>query len=1534
MRFLKSNFLKRIVVIIAIIMVVLSSIASPVHASKVKMGENDFYYAGTSKGQYKVSMSILAWLLEFIKQIAGFLFALITMIPRMAFVGWTAIFELLLTAGLNTFTGVPMENSNPNATNVDANGVADHVTVQAIVFNMVPVLNCNLFDFEDKSKMNTCVDGTGHFWIKCETCAAKDPLIATNPSRPHLCRMKGQCTCTECAAYREAFDVKENDENPYLIIKKNIAMWYYIMRLMAAAAMLAVLIYVGIKIAITTVASEKAVFKRMLVDWVVGAILLFSTQYIMTFIINVNESMITVMADIEANMKDKTRKEFHKEEVEINNDELELDLYQEVRTRAYDAKGVNGISGMLMYMALVAMAYRYTFIYLRRLFTIIILTLMAPGIAFSYAIQKVSTGKSSAFSKWLQEYMVNVLIQTVHALIYVTFISYALMISIDSIPGTIYALVVMHYMPKFDETFRKIFKFNGSGLHDEDLKSTSAKQVMATLKHAGAMVGAASVVGKLPTSKLVTAPLKGALGGAGLLKSAVGTKIADKVIDNLADQEAETMTSTLSNIDEVLALDGAESKEYKSFMEEKGTLPEGEQQQYGLREQDVIAKEIDKRIGSAMKALEKNPEDKEALAKLTQAMKLKEEFDKIGTFGGSKRKAAMFALANSYKQKYHPDKYTKLVVGADGKVKRKWKVNPFAFHYDPAANKLISDGAWAVTRDNNAFYKTLTKNGLPMTLVKNIADPGGLYKEIVDNTNYSPEMKKMLGQQAKVVGDLLRSTKILAAGFGTLVSDPKIGMGLLALGSQPRRDFKGMYGMHDPNRFAPRKDKVAKTYAFNRFSAATESEIGRRALALAEKAQIDYENSNIPGLSKEALKLRVDMAGIVSPNSKYNTSFVTPNLGSISRNKMKYKRLHPMGKALANIATGGMLGYASATVASGGMGRARSHVSTQSILYKVAEQANKELNKQKDAFIEDTLRSEADYYQMLVKEDEQALQQYAQEKLQQLDDDLGYEALKQAATVSVFTEIEKKAEEDDGTKRYTISRDKEKEKETPEEETREEESKKEKDVEEQVETIILTGEINRSAQAIVDKAVAKKVIELASTGTLPKDLNNTDIAGIEHEISLIMEQYGLSKDIGRISDLQQRIKQTSRKMIDDAKAMQEGRELPKDSDHKLEKIIVDMAVRDTVKGKADQMNAENKAEGPIQLPKEGEQPKKRKTLRDFLTSDEFESKVRDSAQETIHKIAFGGSSEEVARRIAAQKDREEAQGRREQSTKAFTESKTADDNGRVIPRSEVRISEDAVQRSVSSMRVVNSKLDIAIRDVGKGGAGQTPNGGKATSGKPTEASTSKTQMDARRKITLEEASMVVADDLLDMVAPPPEEQAKRMAEQRAKADMASVDTVLGALIQNSALRDDPREVELIEARTRRMRSNLMKLQHLNQEAATANIKGKGSNKDYRTASNDADVLQIVLDEIPQDKPQERAEAQRKLEEKKQEVRTNGPLVNLETMLDTTKENARGRYAQQNDGKDPREGLNLRESVTKKRKDLKKALEDEAKKGNN
>lgn len=50
--------------------------------------------------------------------------------------------------------------------------------------------------------------------------------------------------------------------------RSTIAIWYYMMRILASAVLLVVLIYVGIRMAISSVAEDKAKYKKMLLDWV------------------------------------------------------------------------------------------------------------------------------------------------------------------------------------------------------------------------------------------------------------------------------------------------------------------------------------------------------------------------------------------------------------------------------------------------------------------------------------------------------------------------------------------------------------------------------------------------------------------------------------------------------------------------------------------------------------------------------------------------------------------------------------------------------------------------------------------------------------------------------------------------------------------------------------------------------------------------------------------------------------------------------------------------------------------------------------------------------------------------------------------------------------------------------------------------------------------------------------------------------------------------------------------------------------------
>ena len=119
---------------------------------------------------------------------------------------------------------------------------------------------------------------------------------------------------------------------------------------------------------------------------------------------------------------------------------------------------------------------------------------MGPGVGVAYALQKALSGKSSALSTWMKEYIMNVIIQIVHALLYAVFISQAMILSLQSVAGMAFALILMNYVSKADELFKKIFNFGGgdSLLGHTENAMQSTMQGIQTLK--GLKTGAKPLV--------------------------------------------------------------------------------------------------------------------------------------------------------------------------------------------------------------------------------------------------------------------------------------------------------------------------------------------------------------------------------------------------------------------------------------------------------------------------------------------------------------------------------------------------------------------------------------------------------------------------------------------------------------------------------------------------------------------------------------------------------------------------------------------------------------------------------------------------------------------------------------------------------------------------------------------------------------------------------------------------------------------------------------------------------------------------------
>ena len=81
--------------------------------------------------------------------------------------------------------------------------------------------------------------------------------------------------------------IKETDIKQYKStaseLQSTIATWYNALRRIALVGLLSVLVYVGIRMVMSSAAGEKAKYKEMLKDWIVAICLLFTLHYIMNF---------------------------------------------------------------------------------------------------------------------------------------------------------------------------------------------------------------------------------------------------------------------------------------------------------------------------------------------------------------------------------------------------------------------------------------------------------------------------------------------------------------------------------------------------------------------------------------------------------------------------------------------------------------------------------------------------------------------------------------------------------------------------------------------------------------------------------------------------------------------------------------------------------------------------------------------------------------------------------------------------------------------------------------------------------------------------------------------------------------------------------------------------------------------------------------------------------------------------------------------------------------------------------------------------
>lgn len=297
-----------------------------------------------------------------------------------------------------------------------------------------------------------------------------------------------------------------------------IANWYNILRDISIVGMLSILVYVGIRIMLSSTAGDKAKYKQLLVDWVVAICLLFLMQYIMSFsniavkkVTSVIQSAVvsTTESDKLSENEKKAAKEkgkldgdvavtrgtqlFEIEDKELVNKAYQILVEENKTDTKYNDLFKNGnlywptnnfteqarmlaqltdkdddatnyayasIGYKIIYIVLVLYTLIFTWTYVKRVVYMAFLTMIAPLVALTYPIDKMGDSKAQAFNMWFKEYIFNLLIQPLHLILYMVLIGSAMTFASQNL---IYAVVAIGFMTPAEKLMRKFFGFEKAG---------------------------------------------------------------------------------------------------------------------------------------------------------------------------------------------------------------------------------------------------------------------------------------------------------------------------------------------------------------------------------------------------------------------------------------------------------------------------------------------------------------------------------------------------------------------------------------------------------------------------------------------------------------------------------------------------------------------------------------------------------------------------------------------------------------------------------------------------------------------------------------------------------------------------------------------------------------------------------------------------------------------------------------------------------------------------------------------------------------
>lgn len=231
-------------------------------------------------------------------------------------------------------------------------------------------------------------------------------------------------------------------------IKTMVRNWYYGIWVLSVIGNLLMLVYIGIRMAMSSLAKDKAKYKKQLIGWAESMIILFIMHIIIRIIFFVSDVLVGILTPILERMLSLA-----------STDNIELELFDSFGRILGHPRGWKPVESFICYILIVIYQFKFLFMYVKRFFTINLLVVISPLVTVTYSMDKAGDGKPQAFQMLIKELIANILLLPMHLLLYLVLIGFALNIIME-VP--LFAVLLLIGVTKGEAIIKKLFKLDQS----------------------------------------------------------------------------------------------------------------------------------------------------------------------------------------------------------------------------------------------------------------------------------------------------------------------------------------------------------------------------------------------------------------------------------------------------------------------------------------------------------------------------------------------------------------------------------------------------------------------------------------------------------------------------------------------------------------------------------------------------------------------------------------------------------------------------------------------------------------------------------------------------------------------------------------------------------------------------------------------------------------------------------------------------------------------------------------------------------------